>query len=136
MELGYERDVRNIISALDEQQQKPSFEQQQEQQQQEQKDSEKTGEESSDEEESEEKETKAATASAPVHSRQTLLCSATLTTGIEQLSEISLRHPGILLHSILTFYCSQPSMHNILVYTIFYLENKHKCYPLNPGEYQ
>jgi superfamily II DNA/RNA helicase len=30
----------------------------------------------------------------PVHSRQTLLCSATLTTGIEQLSEISLRHPG------------------------------------------
>ena len=84
---------------MDEQQQKPSFEQQQEQ-----KDSEKTGEESSDEEEeSEEKETKAATASAPVHSRQTLLCSATLTTGIEQLSEISLRHPGILLHSILTF---------------------------------
>ena len=84
--------MRNIISALDEQQQKPSFEQQQEQ-----KDSEKTGEESSDEEEeSEEKETKAATASAPVHSRQTLLCSATLTTGIEQLSEISLRHPGIL----------------------------------------
>ena len=120
--MGYERDVRNIISALDEQQQKPSFEQQQEQ-----KDSEKTGEESSDEdEESAEKETKVATASAPVHSRQTLLCSATLTTGIEQLSEISLRHPGILLHSILTFYCSQPSMHNILVYTTFHLGNIHR----------
>ena len=84
--------MRNIISALDEQQQKPSFEQQQEQ-----KDSDKL--KSSDDDEDEgvsdaEKETKVATASAPVHSRQTLLCSATLTTGIEQLSEISLRHPG------------------------------------------
>jgi superfamily II DNA/RNA helicase len=35
-------------------------------------------------------------------SRQTLLCSATLTTGIEQLSEISLKHPSM---SSIVFLC-------------------------------
>ena len=66
LELGYERDVRSIINALDEQQ-KP--------------------------EETEEGETEPKPSGS---SRQTLLCSATLTTGIEQLSEISLRHPGAI----------------------------------------
>ena len=71
LELGYERDVRAILSALDEQQKSAA----------EVVEGEGTG-------------SNATSLGAVQHSRQTLLCSATLTTGIEQLSEISLRHPG------------------------------------------
>jgi superfamily II DNA/RNA helicase len=94
--LGYERDVRNIISALDEQQQKPV--------------------EGVDAEEG----SSAAATTTLVHSRQTLLCSATLTTGIEQLSEISLRHPG--KNSVLNV---------VLNYLKKYFTNEQKCYAYN-----
>jgi len=43
-------------------------------------------------------------------SRQTLLCSATLTTGIEQLSEISLKHPSM---SSIVFLCFKDYVQNI-----------------------
>ena len=81
LELGYERDVQKIITAIDEQRSA-------------------TNGEGEEEEEPENVNTSSG-------GRQTLLLSATLTKGIEQLSEISMKHPVLI--DVVTSSSTDPS---------------------------